>query len=139
MKKRAKQELLLDVTSRNRLPSIFLLSALISIQSLILFPSSGQNGISICQSEKVHTEVLAKQNTKRQISFSFIKLFLQLNNLNSETGQRLESWIQSRLNYSMLVEQRIRFLELHCTPRFPVIKSNTPHSNLDEYHIEHLS
>jgi hypothetical protein len=123
----------------NKIHSKLFLAVFISLHSLLLNPAYGQNGISVCQSEKVRTESPTLQIEKRGISFSFIKLFFQLNKSISFTDKRPLAWVQSQLNFALRVNQLLRNLELQASPRPLYLKSNIPHSNPDEYHVEFLS
>src|SRR5450759_4317002 len=99
-------------SGRNNFSSLLFLSVFISLQSLLIIPVSGQNGISVCQADSVRTEAIAKLNIKHGISYSFIKLFFQLYKSISYADQRQESWVQCQLDYTCQVKQIILSLNI---------------------------
>ena len=133
MKDRAFPEPMTNGCNGNKFPSLHFLSVFIVLQSLIIIPFSGQNGISVCQPVSVRTESLAKQPEKKDRSYSFIKLFFQLNKSLSKTGNRREEWFQTQLNYSLKINLTLLSLELLPAPKPIYFKSNISHQNLDEY------
>jgi hypothetical protein len=139
MNNRAFHISILEGVNGNKFPSLLFLSAFIALQSLLILPSSGQNGISACQPESLRTETSAKFLKKKDRSYSFIKLFFQLNNSLLKTGNRREGWFQARLNYSLKINQALLLFELLPDPLPIYFRSNISHQNQDEFPLIFLS
>ena len=126
-------------STRNKFSSLLFLSVFISLQSYLIIPVSGQNGISACQADSVRTEAIAKLNKKHGISYSFIKLFFQLNKSIAYSDNHKEEWIQQQLNYSLKVNETLFSLESLPAPLPLYLKFNISHLDQDEYHVKLLS
>lgn len=122
-----------------RFLSQLLFSALISLQSLFIFPASGQNGISVYQPESVRTESIANQAKKKKLSYSFIKLFFELNATPSQDKNRREEWRQNLLNYSLKIDQTLLSLVSLPAPPGIYLRCNICHQNTDEFPLNLLS
>jgi len=112
--------------------SFLLLSVFIFFQSLLFIPATGQNGISISQSAPNRTELSNKRNLNKQSTFSFLKIFFQLNNPFQYSDQHQLVWTLSQYIYSQKVDQSFSFLKYSDHLRPCISGQNIFHSNLDE-------
>jgi hypothetical protein len=132
METRTIPELTPDRTAGNNLPSLIFISAFIFLQSIIIIPVTGQNDISAFQSEKDYSEVAARRDHTKSVSYSFLKVFFQLSNSYTNSGQIQITWAQNQLIYSLKVTQTFRVLESSPSHLPIYLHYNVVHSNQDE-------
>jgi len=115
-----------------KLPNLLFMTVLVFLQSILYVPLAGQNGISTFQSIPNHNEVSDKRALNRQSSFSFLKVFFQLNNAFRNSDQHEIVWLQIQFKYSQKADQSLLFLRFSDHLKPSLSRLNILHSNLDD-------
>jgi hypothetical protein len=115
-----------------KLPNLLFITVLVFLQSILFIPLAGQNGISTFQSIPNHNEVSDKRDLNRQSSFSFLKVFFQLNNSFRNSDQHEIVWLQIQFKYSQKADQSLLFLRFSDHLKPSLSRLNILHSNLDD-------